>query len=243
MLQIQAFTCKGCDHVDHNEDALIVEDLGGEMCLLAIMDGCSSGEDSHFASTLIGKILRKLAKEMAFRAFAERLNYSPSAACAYLLEGLFQGLKKAKADWMLDTRELLATLILTVLDKEKHSATIQVIGDGWLAVDGVIHDIDQGNKPDYLAYHLGKKFEDWRVGLAEPLQFEGFGQLVLASDGVHNFRRTIVGDLEELNSEELPMRFLEMDGEHPQGIRHCLKDIKKRHGMEPCDDFSMIWAY
>ena len=34
------------------------------------MDGCSSGSDSHFASTLIGKLLRKIAKQEAYLEFA-----------------------------------------------------------------------------------------------------------------------------------------------------------------------------
>ena len=50
-------------HVNHNEDFLVLEEAGSTRKLIAVMDGCSSGTDSYFASTLIGKLLRKIAKK------------------------------------------------------------------------------------------------------------------------------------------------------------------------------------
>ncbi len=59
-------------HINHNEDFLIIEDAGQSYKLIAVMDGCSSGTDSHFASTLLGKILRKIAKQEAYREYAQK---------------------------------------------------------------------------------------------------------------------------------------------------------------------------
>ena len=55
---------------NHNEDYLVSEDAGKSRKVIAVMDGCSSGSDSHFASTLIGKLLRKIAKQEAYLEFA-----------------------------------------------------------------------------------------------------------------------------------------------------------------------------
>ena len=52
-------------HVNHNEDYLVIENIGQHRTMIAIMDGCSSGNDSHFASTLIGRVLRKVHSKSA----------------------------------------------------------------------------------------------------------------------------------------------------------------------------------
>ena len=37
------------------------------------MDGCTMAAESYFASTLIGKILRKIAKEIAYKSGFEEI--------------------------------------------------------------------------------------------------------------------------------------------------------------------------
>ena len=59
----------GAFHIHHCEDFLIDEPLATDKRLLAVMDGCSMGTESVFASMLIGKILRKIAKEIFYQEF------------------------------------------------------------------------------------------------------------------------------------------------------------------------------
>ena len=59
-------------HVNYNEDFMVSEEAGKSRKMIAVMDGCSSGTDSHFASTLIGKLLRKIAKQEAYREYAQK---------------------------------------------------------------------------------------------------------------------------------------------------------------------------
>lgn len=50
-------------HLNHCEDYLFVGGIGNDKLLCAVMEGCTVATDSYFASTLVGKLLRKIAKE------------------------------------------------------------------------------------------------------------------------------------------------------------------------------------
>ena len=62
----------GTFHTNHNEDYLAIYELGKEQLLTAVMDGCSMGKDSYFIATLIGKILRKIAKVTSYQSFINK---------------------------------------------------------------------------------------------------------------------------------------------------------------------------
>lgn len=51
------------------EDFNVVEKLSENWMLIAVMDGCSSGKDSHFASALFGEIIKKIAKNIPYWDF------------------------------------------------------------------------------------------------------------------------------------------------------------------------------
>ena len=61
----------GAFHTNYCEDFLVVAELGSQQQLVAIMDGCSMGTESTFASLLIGKLLRKIAKEFFYQEFVQ----------------------------------------------------------------------------------------------------------------------------------------------------------------------------
>ena len=61
-------------HTNHNEDFLVTENINDDRILIAVMDGCSMGKESHFASTLIGKLLRKISKGISFKEFINNEN-------------------------------------------------------------------------------------------------------------------------------------------------------------------------
>ena len=52
------FTQIGEFHINHNEDFLVSCEIGNDKMMIAVMDGCTMGTESYFASTLIGKLLR-----------------------------------------------------------------------------------------------------------------------------------------------------------------------------------------
>ena len=71
-MQKYELTQIGSFHTNHNEDSLITHKIGNHKLLIAVMDGCSMGIESHFASTLIAKILKKLALEFYYLEFAKK---------------------------------------------------------------------------------------------------------------------------------------------------------------------------
>ena len=50
-------------HTNHCEDFLIHEQIGANQILIAVLDGCTMGTESVFASILFGKVLRNIAKK------------------------------------------------------------------------------------------------------------------------------------------------------------------------------------
>lgn len=87
----------GTFHTNYNEDFLIINELGNDHLLIAVMDGCSMGKESYFISILIGKILRKLSKEISFRNFREKKSISLKEYIRHITEKLFFELKKNQA--------------------------------------------------------------------------------------------------------------------------------------------------
>ena len=44
------FTQIGEFHINHNEDFLVSHEIGKDKMMIAVMDGCTMGTESHFAS-------------------------------------------------------------------------------------------------------------------------------------------------------------------------------------------------
>src|SRR5436305_1779442 len=62
----------GEHHINHCEDYAVVESLGQNKLLCAVMDGCTMGTDSYLVSNLVGKLLRKIAIERRYLAFYQK---------------------------------------------------------------------------------------------------------------------------------------------------------------------------
>ena len=58
-------------HQNNCEDHLYINEYGKNMILCAVMDGCTTALESHFASTLVGKILKKICIEKGYKDFID----------------------------------------------------------------------------------------------------------------------------------------------------------------------------
>jgi len=56
-------------HTNYCEDFLIDTQIATDQKLVAVLDGCTMGTESVFASILFGKILRKIAKKKFYEEF------------------------------------------------------------------------------------------------------------------------------------------------------------------------------
>ncbi|NJL11637.1 MAG: hypothetical protein HC913_00515 [Microscillaceae bacterium] len=187
-MRIHTYTLlrKGEGHPIFCEDYVLIQGLEEQWWVGAVMDGCSSGQDSHFASALMGKLLRRALRRA--RLDLERFQ-TPDDLHYYLLEMLFKDLRQTQHVLNLDTLELLSTLGLLIYHIPAQKALLHFVGDGVMAVDGEIIEIDQQNQPDYMAYHLDLDFEDWYQETGTQLyRFKAPRDLSIATDGVMTFR-------------------------------------------------------
>ncbi|MGB0929301.1 MAG: protein phosphatase 2C domain-containing protein [Chitinophagales bacterium] len=241
-MKIHTFSQIGQFHTDHNEDHLITTSIGDKTQLIAVMDGCTMGIESHFASTLIGKLLRKIAKEVGYRIFAEKTQYELSFLLKETMRQLFSHLQKLQYQLDLKREELLSTLILGVVDTSKKQAEILVVGDGLVCCNGELFEYEQDNHPDYLGYHLQENFEEWYALQKQRLSFSEVQDLSIATDGIFSFQPFDVGVYEAVTAAEIVdwlLKGKEFE-EHKVMLKKKVKYIEKTWGLKPSDDLSMI---
>lgn len=232
----------GSHHTNHNEDALVVEDITDRHVLLAVMDGSEDGTDSHFAAILVAKTLRKIARQTNQRTFAERRQPTTGELLHDTLKTLFADLRRLNAELDLASDELLTTLVLAIVDREGPRAEIITIGDGVIGCDGDIQEYDQDTNPDYLGYHLRKDFDDWFSAQTQRLVCENFLDLALATGGILSFRPFSPDPYRPVTSDEITGFLLSArdEGEPDTLYRRQLFYIRDSFGLEPTDDLTIV---
>lgn len=237
----QDFLQRGDFHDIHCEDFLISEQLTTSTQLIAVMDGCTMGQESAFASLLIGKLLRKQAKEMFFLDFKKPEDKPLSTVLRQLVHDLFQTLKSVQNEQLLEEQELLSTLILGVVNVEKYKAEILVFGDGLVYVDGAKHEFDQGDKPDYMGYHLKEEFESWFKSLNQNVTASNFSDLSICTDGIYSFKNYT--DKTKTLPIDTTIEFLLKDDtafDGPNFFRKKVEKLNREFNQTLTDDIAVI---
>ena len=229
-------------HVNHNEDFLVIEDIGTNRKLIAVMDGCSSGTDSHFASTLIGKVLRKLAMQEAYREYAQQSGKALKALREFISLSLFEELSHLNRQLDLKSDEILSTLILGIVDDQSHRAELLVVGDGMIHVNGDNIEYENDNKPDYIGYHLNMDKHLWYQTRTEKLSVTNLTDLTISADGIHTFKNFDGQSYPALSQEKImDMFFSSRDNiDNENKLKKTLIEINKVYGLMPSDDLTMI---
>lgn len=241
-MRIYATLAMGEYHVNHCEDHLLIEEMFGGQLLCAVMDGCTMGEDSHFASALAGKLLRKIVKERSFQAFHNSLP-APLPLDNELKEVLrqfFSELKSIKNQLFLETKELLTTLLLLLIDEKTDSGIVLVIGDGLVSVNGKVTVFDQDNKPDYIGYHLNEDFEMWFEKQTQKILIESIQDISISTDGIETFE-TVGNPVDKENID--PIHYLLNDkigNDRSEMLNVKMKTMEREFGLKPTDDLAII---
>lgn len=241
-MHIHTYSVIGNFHLNHNEDALIVAEIGETHRLVAVMDGCSMGKESHFASTLMKKLLQKIARELGYQAFFERVEPSLSFYLHESLRRLFQELSQLKNQLHLDQTELLSTLILGLVDREQRAAEILTSGDGLVVGNGQFYEYEQDDRPDYLGYHLAEDFPAWYAKQTQYLRLSNLSDLSIATDGVFSFRHFDNRDWSSFSETDI-LQYLLTDQQwrdHPQMLKKKVLHLKETYGLHPGDDLTLI---
>ncbi|MBX2873979.1 MAG: protein phosphatase 2C domain-containing protein [Saprospiraceae bacterium] len=228
-------------HQNHCEDYVVVHPIASNRHLLAVLDGCSAGEESFFASALIGNILKKIAKQAYYLdVYRTNSKLALSEQMPSVLEQLFAELESLKNQLYLNTNQLLATLLMAVVDEETAEAEVGVFGDGLLVSNGEYWEYDQDNRPDYLAYHLAGDFATWWSDQEQLLSLTDVKDLSLSTDGILSFRNF---EAQAYLDPQIPIDHLLMqpvDRENEQMLTKRLKLLKDQYQAQPGDDLGII---
>lgn len=232
----------GSFHTNHCEDFTLTTELGRGKHLVAVMDGCTMGEESVFASILLGKILKNSSKKYYYQGINEADHHPDlNGYLKEILRELISELKKIKNQLGLETNELLSTLILGIVDENASDAELIVIGDGLICADGQYTEFEQGDKPDYLAYHLSKDFDSWFDRQEQFVSVKNFSDLSITTDGIYTFKN--FGNSREQKDEEAFKSFLLKNQEGCQQdhfLDNKLLSIREEWKYAPGDDLAII---
>lgn len=175
-------------HTNHCEDFLVHELAGSDQRMVAVLDGCTMGTESVFASVLFGKILRNISKKCYYQDFINKSSETMESRLKEMLRQLFKEVKSIKNQLGLDTSELLSTLILGLIDEKQGNAEFLTIGDGLIHIDNRPIEYEQEDRPDYLGYHLGENFDIWYDQQDQKLSIPEFKDLSICTDGIFSFK-------------------------------------------------------
>ncbi|MFI0492087.1 protein phosphatase 2C domain-containing protein [Flavobacterium sp.] len=229
-------------HQNNCEDHLYIGEYGKNIIICAVMDGCTTALESHFASTLVGKILKKICVEKGYKEFIEQeqksLNIEENLKS--VLKDLLNELKITKNQLMIDSKELLTTLIILLFDKNSDEGIILAIGDGFVNINGKITEFEQDNKPDYLGFHLSEDFETFYNSQKQKIEFNKIIDLSISTDGIFTFENLATKKTkDEINVIDF-LTTEKTNCEKGEMLNLKLKKLENEFGLKPTDDFSMI---
>lgn len=162
--------CVRGTHKNQCEDSVYVNEtesfIWGCVC-----DGCSTGINSHFASQLMCYFVRDIGVSCT----------TEQALMYYVFK-----LRSIMNSLNLTDLHLLSTCIIFKYDKQKKILTVLPIGDGVYYVNDKEYVIDQGNIPDYLAYHVQESFIDFKSKYLS-IEYEDVNSFQICSDGIKSF--------------------------------------------------------
>ena len=229
-------------HINHCEDYLFTGNIGDDKVLCAVMDGCTMATDSYFASTLVGKLLRKITIEKGYSELYNLATISNDIDnyLKSILRELFKELIIIKNQLLLERNELLTTLIILLIDKKTNRGIVLVVGDGLVNINGQMTEFDQDNKPDYLGFHLAEDFDTWYDNQKQKIFFDQIEDISIATDGIFMFEKVKkVENTDSINAlEYLILDKTELDLEEMLNFK--LKKLEHNFGLKPTDDLAII---
>ncbi|MGY3793985.1 protein phosphatase 2C domain-containing protein [Aquimarina sp. 433] len=228
-------------HTNYCEDFLIVENISTNRFIIAVMDGCTMGKESVFASMLIGKILRNIAKEEFYKDFLNNNTKELQLCLQEILKKLFLQLKTIKNNLGLETEELLSTLIIGVIDQHTSNAEFLSVGDGLIHYDDISVEYEQNDKPDYLGYHLGEDFNTWYQSQEQRLSITDFRDLSISTDGIYSFKN--FKNPNQQKKEEEIIAFLSRDKQgknYDNFLEKKIRDLELEYNQILTDDIAII---
>ena len=176
---IQILNKRAITHDNHCEDDYWIHSENG-VIVGAVLDGCSTGINSHFASTLVKYSLENskdyiryttCPAESAFDFLTQQVKKSMVAVAGYL---------------GLTDMNLLSTIVFFHYDTYTKELVVKFFGDGVVYVNGERNEHSEDNAPQYLAYHMDDNYDDFEAYLLsrKTLNFNNVVEFKICSDGI-----------------------------------------------------------
>lgn len=228
-------------HTNNCEDFLVNEQISSDEILIAVLDGCTMGTESVFASVLYGKILRKIAKNHFYQEFTSKTSTDSKSLLKLCTKQLITETQGIKNQLGLDVNELLSTLIIGIIHTKFYSSELLAIGDGAIYVDGELTEYEQDNTPDYLGYHLNEDFDTWYDSLGQRKTITKFRDLSISTDGLFTFKN--LKDKTKQKSEGEIVEYLLKDQtyiENDNFLERKVRDLSVNFDHVVTDDLAII---
>lgn len=233
---------RGAYHENYCEDSFYYGKYGNNKMIFAIMDGCTTAMESHFSSTLISKIIKKICIEKGYKDFVIKTDETLTieAELKSILFAIMQELKNIKNLLLLDTKELLTTLLLLLIDRNTNKGILLAIGDGFVNINGIITNFEQDNKPDYLGFHCMEDFESFYASQKQIIFIDSILDITIATDGIYTFESFSKNKTaEDFNCIDYLSKN-KTQHENNEMLTLKLKFIENQIGKKPTDDLAMI---
>ncbi|TGD79310.1 protein phosphatase 2C domain-containing protein [Hymenobacter wooponensis] len=241
-MKIYQLLKRGEYHTDFCEDFSVAQAVSSSVVLCAVLDGCTMGRESHFEATLGAKILRKVIKERQYRAFYGEAATGPGLEreLREIMVEVFQEFRQMRNQLLLDTSELLTTLVIALLRTDTGEVYGMALGDAVIALNGQIMRFEQHNKPNYLAYHLGQDVDTWYAHQKQIFRATSCSDLSLATDGIYSFQP--INDCSPTEPLDIA-QFLLVDpelAERDEMLHIKVKRLENRFSLKPTDDLAIV---
>ena len=196
---------KGTSHPVFCEDFLYTKMISDDIFIGAVFDGCSGGDNSHFASSLAGKLMRNVCENIDNSEFEKDLD----AVSDSILTKFFTEFQKAQTIFNLKQDDLLSTVILLIYQSVGKNALIRVFGDGFVAADSKHYIIDQNNMPEYPIYYLTENFKLPDIK-SQRYFFQNVSDVTISTDGILTFKQEGIPENAEIPD---PVEYLVQNSE------------------------------
>lgn len=152
-----------------------------EYAIGAVLDGCSTGLNSYFASTLMKYAFEKSCVVPTLPK-PNYLEYTND-----LLGNVWFTVIQTKDMLGVSDLHLLSTIVFFIYNKRHEELFVKFAGDGTIVVNGIAYTNDEKNAPDYLAYHNNwADFSKWNK-TRRTEQFVNVETFAICTDGIDSF--------------------------------------------------------
>jgi hypothetical protein len=242
-MHIYTLITPGTYHPLNCEDHIFNKYIGDRYLVAAVMDGCSSGVQSQFASLLYGKSLNKACLMLSDRkqvaADFDFVTISKESLGQFILGQLFEDVKRVKKGLFLSTEEILSTILLLVYDLNDNTAWINISGDGLLAYNGEISEFDQQNRPDYLAYHLDITFDQWLGNHTTTHDYQDVRDISISTDGLQKLRKNPQRSSIDIDPVDLFL-IQKPQGSQERALLNSYLSLTEEEKYIPYDDIGIV---